>query len=316
MKIGYLGKSPVTFSYQAALSLGDLEAELKGYGTHREIYEAVRSRQVDRGILALENQLAGAVDESLHAIIQPILTQAKPLSECQNFVRISKEVAVPVELVLLNKTGKLEDVAVVMTHPVPMRQAQSTLDELFLRHAFTRETCASTDAAALAASNDPSIAAGSSTLAADTYGLKPIVLRDDPIHGDLYRLDDPIPGASYKNVTRFWVIEPFDSSTDGPFDPVPLEESDEIHKICLLFNLERDESGALAKSLQVFADAGINLANIYPLPRRDRSWEYTFVLEFEVPREAIRKVSEALDKLHRYADYTLLGVYPRYRLPE
>lgn len=303
MKTGYLGKHPVTFAYQASKNLEET-GDLVGHLTHGDIYESVRSGLVDQGILALENQLAGTVDESLHAIVQPILTQAKPLSESESLVRITRELAVPVELYLMNQSGKIEDIQVVQTHSIPMRQATASLDEIAEHHRFRREPCASTDAAAEAANDDPTVAAISSKLAPSHYQSLKIIRR----------IDDPIPGAEYQNVTRFWVIEGQPEGKHCVFDPAPLHASEEIHKICLLFNLERDESGALAKSLSVFADVQINLAHIYSLPRRDRSWEYTFVLEFEVPRPAIDSVEGALEHLHQFADYTLLGVYPRYRL--
>jgi prephenate dehydratase len=56
------------------------------------------------------------------------------------------------------------------------------------------------------------------------------------------------------------------------------------------------------------------LAIIYPLPRRDRSWEYTFVVEFEVAPDAAFRVNTALHRLRTVADSILLGVYPKYRL--
>jgi len=304
MKIGYLGKRPVTFSYQAAQQIPAKNPDFKGYPTHGDIYDAVASGEVDIGLLAIENQLAGTVDECLHAIVQPILTQNKALSESDTIVRITRELAVPVALYLMNQSGRVEDIKIVKTHPIPMRQAKGWLDRLRKSQSFLSETCASTDAAAEAASGDPSVAAISSQAAPTHYtSLKTID-----------RVDDPIPGAGYDNVTRFWVIERQRGQTDLRFDPHPLLESQKTHKICLLFNLERDESGGLAKSLSVFADEGINLAHIYSLPRRDRSWEYTFVLEFEAGQEMLGNVERALDKLHDYADYTLIGVYPKYHL--
>jgi prephenate dehydratase len=301
-RVAYLGSLPVTFSYQAALQLGD-DLELTGYPTHGDIYDAVRRGEVDCGVLAVENQLAGIVDETLHAVVQPVLPSSGALAESHTRVRIVREVAVPVELWLMNQSGRLEDVRVVKTHAIPMRQSKETLDALRSGHPFGFETCASTDAAAREASTDPTVAAISSKNAPAGY----------PNLKILQRVDDPVPGGGYFNVTRFWVIEPHDHGGVA-LNPVEVSTAEDVQKICLLFNLGRDEAGGLARSLSVFAEAGINLAIIYPLPRRDRSWEYTFVVEFEVAPDAAFRVNTALHRLRTVADSILLGVYPKYRL--
>ncbi len=298
MSIAYLGHQPVTFGYQAAQKL-ESSGPLIGYGSHPEVYEAVAKGEASVGLLALENQLAGIVDESTHAVIDPILTQAKPLSQCDPLVRIAREIAVPVELYLMNQSGRIADIRQVRTHPVPMRQCRANLDQLNLGVKFSRETSPSTDAAALAASEDPTIAAISSELAPSAY----------PNLHIIQRIDDAIPDANYHNVTRFWAIEKHPGG--AVFDPVHVAQTGLVHKICLLFNLERDEPGGLARSLNVFSAAGINLAMIFSLPRRDRSWEYTFVLEFEVEAAAVHRVDAALAQLGEFDEFTLLGVYPK-----
>jgi len=303
-KVAYLGSLPVTFSHQAALQLGG-DLELTGYPTHGDIYNAVRCGEVDCGVLAVENQLAGIVDETLHAVVQPVLPASGTLAQSHTHVRIVREVAVPVELWLMNQSGRLEDVRVIKTHPIPMRQCKETLDSLRAGHPFGLETCASTDAAAREASEHPVVAAISSRNAPSGYPNLKIIRQ----------VDDPVPGSGYRNVTRFWVIEPHPEG-GVPLNPTAVSVAEDTQKICLLFNLGRDEAGGLARSLAVFAEAGINLAIIYPLPRRDRSWEYTFVVEFEVAPEAAFRVNTALHRLRTVADSILLGVYPKYRLKD
>ena len=289
MKLGYLGRKPVTFGFEAARQIQG--AEFCGYGTHGEVYDAVRSGEVELGVLAVENQLAGAVEETLHAVVQPIV-EGEPVA-----VGIVQELQVPVELYLMNQSGNRDEIEVVMTHSIPMRQARKALEVLRKEHAVRLETCASTDAAAAAASANPKVAAIASKLAPEPYGLKMIE-----------RVDDPVPGGRYQNVTRFWVIE----RTDGArFDPETVRKSREAHKICLLFSLQRDEPGGLVTSLGVFSTAGINLAGLHALPRRDRSWEYTFVVEFDVRAEKAEVVEAALRMLAEGSDAKLLGVYPK-----
>lgn len=336
-RVAYLGKSKVTFSYQAAQKLGR-NCEFKGYPTHAEVYKAVKNGDADLGLLAIENQISGVVDESMHAVIDPILAQEKPsqenpLGESDNYVRIVREVAVPVALFAMNQSGDPKDIKKVMTHAAPMRQSHGWLERLKDGQNFEKETCSSTERAAQLANEDPSIAAISSELAPTEYkNLKIIGRTDDPIRNDL--------DEDYENATRFWVIERGSSPTSVNF-------GSKRNKVCLLFNLNRDEAGGLAKSLAVFSDAGINLAMIYSLPRRDKRWEYTFVLEFEAAvdsetaleieqtwkakltdslgqalgkalepalTKALKKALEhALEELKTKADYTVLGVFPSSR---
>lgn len=300
-KIGYLGGQPVTFSFQATKRFGDLYDPV-GFGTHGEIYDAVKNGEVHCGLLAVENQLAGIVDETLHAVVQPVLPTegSQMLEDSDTHVRIVREITVPVELFLLNQTGKLADIRVVKSHPIPLRQCKESLDVLRNNFTFTREGCASTDAAAQDAAENSDVAAISSRLAPSVYRKLEVVRR----------IDDSVPGGEYTNVTRFWMIERQEKRS-VVFDAEALAKEEEAHKICLLFNLGRDHAGGLARSLEVFAEDEINLANIYPLPRRDRSWEYTFVVEFEVQPDGAEAVEHALKQLRGLADYTLMGVYPR-----
>jgi len=291
VKVGYLGRKPVTFGYAAARQIPG--AEYDGFGTHGEVYDAVRTGEVDQGVLAVENQLAGCVDETLYAVVQPTVEGNG------THVGIVRELTVPVELYLMNRSGMKDDIRVVMTHAVPMRQAKRALDELRRNRSVRLETCASTDAAAAAASADPEVAAIASSLAPQVYGLRIIV-----------RVDDPVPGARFENVTRFWVIEKTDRVR---LEAEKLAQSPDVHKICLLFALERDEPGGLARGLNVFSKAGINLAGLHAIPRRDRSWEYTFVVEFEVQPQKAAAVGAALRELGEISDAKLLGVYPKAR---
>jgi len=298
-RIGYLGSRPVTFSHEVSLQLGDGHERI-GFPTHAEIYDAVRDGRVDLGILAVENQLAGVVDETLHAVVQPVLPASGALSGSHTRVRIIRELAVPVGLWLVNRTGRVEDIRVIKTHPIPMRQCKDTLAELRRVHPFSQETCASTDAAAEAAAGDPGVAAITGRAALTGY----------PELRAIRPVDDPVPGGAYRNVTRFWVIERHEKGGVA-VDAAALTRSASVHKFCVLFNLGRDAPGGLARSLTVFADANINLAIIYPLPRRDRSWEYTFVVEFESAPEAAWRVAEALEQLRAVADAIVLGIYPK-----
>ncbi|MEM0969353.1 MAG: prephenate dehydratase domain-containing protein, partial [Verrucomicrobiota bacterium] len=212
MNVGYLGRKPVTFGYEAATQMrGD---SYVGFGTHGEIYESVREGIVDVGVLAVENQLAGEVDESLHAVVQPIVDEADRLEGTRTHVKIVQELTVPVRLFLMNQSGKEEDVELVMTHAVPMRQAKGALDRLRGERPIRLETCASTDAAAAVASQRSEVAAISSQLALDVYGLT-----------SLGRVDDPVPGGQYHNVTRFWVIEKGDAAQWDEGTSLPGDEA-------------------------------------------------------------------------------------------
>ena len=152
MKVAYQG-IPGAFGHQAALAF------LPGYEPVPEpsfaaVVEAVVAGRAERGILPVENNEAGPVEE-----VRVLLADAE--------VEILAEALLPVRMQLLGLPGaRLEQIRTIVSHPVALRQCAKTLARL----GAESEEAANT-AIAAASLSDPARAALASAAAAEAYGL-------------------------------------------------------------------------------------------------------------------------------------------------
>src|SRR3954464_10149331 len=233
---------------------------------------AVRSGDADAALVPLENSVEGSVPATMDG-----LADGAPLV-------ITREVFLDVQFVLAVRPGtSLSDVRSVASHPHALAQTVGRLTELL--PALTPLPVSSTAGAAEAVAAGTYDAAVCAPIAAERYGLTPLVedLADNP-------------GA----VTRFVVVEPAGAL------PAPTGND----KTSLVAVVE-DRTGALLDVLREFAVRGISLTRIESRPIRERLWVYSFSLDCE-GHIAERRVGEALAALHRVSeDVRFLGSYPR-----
>jgi len=174
VRIAYQGL-PGAFGHQAALAFAPGYAPI-AEPSFAAVVAAVAGGRAERGILPIENNEAGPVDEA-RALL------------AGGTVEVIAEHALPVRMHLLGLPGaRLEEIRAVISHPVALRQFARTLDRLGL----AREEAANT-AIAAAQLRDPAKAVLASEAAAEAYGLV-ILLRD--VH------DRP------DNATRFALLAP------------------------------------------------------------------------------------------------------------
>jgi len=182
---------------------------------------------------------------------------------------------------LLSHAARLEDIAVVYSHPQALAQCYSWLSK-YVPHAEMKETF-STAVAAQMAQKDASSAAIAGEYAAKVYGL-PVCkqkIEDNP-----------------RNYTRFWVIGKASPGRTGH------------DKTSLMFSI-KDGVGALHDMLQPFAKNSINLSKIESRPFRKKPWEYIFFIDIEGHAED-RNVQAALEGVANAAQFMkILGSYPR-----
>ncbi len=101
------------------------------------------------------------------------------------------------------------------------------------------------------------------------------------------------------NTTRFLVIGR---------DPPPPSGNDLTSAV---FSVRKDESGALHRLLEPFAEHGVNLTAIQSRPMKGRSFEYLFLLDIEGHRGEAA-VARALAEASARAFWSkLLGSFPR-----
>ena len=233
---------------------------------------AVRTGDVDAALVPMENSVEGSVPATMDG-----LADGEPLV-------ISREVFLDVMFVLAVRPGtELSGVRSVASHPHALAQTAARLAELL--PGVVPLPVSSTAGAAEAVAAGEYDAAVCAPIAAERYGLAPLVedIADNR-------------GA----VTRFVIVEPAGAL------PAPTGND----KTSLVAVVE-DRTGALLDVLREFAVRDISLTRIESRPIRDRKWVYSFSLDCE-GHVADRRVGEALAALHRVCeDVRFLGSYPR-----
>lgn len=152
MSVAYHGV-PGAFSHEACLTFVP-EQEPVGLASFADVIRAVESGEAEFGILPLENNNVGGVDE-----VRQLLSRS-PL-------KIVAEHRLPIRIHLLGLPGSsMEQVRTAVSHPMALKQCKDTLDKLGLQP----EAASSTSVAAQTLT-DPTKAVLASEAAAEAYGL-------------------------------------------------------------------------------------------------------------------------------------------------
>jgi prephenate dehydratase len=152
MTVAYHGV-PGAFSHEACLNFVPDE-EPVGLPSFADVIHAVENGEADYGVLPLENNNAGGVDE-----VRQLLASS-PL-------KIVAEHRLPIRIHLLGLPGStLDQIQTGVSHPMAIKQCRETLQSLGLR----AEEAPSTSVAAQTLS-EPTKAALASEAAAQAYGL-------------------------------------------------------------------------------------------------------------------------------------------------
>ncbi|MDO5735005.1 MAG: prephenate dehydratase [Propionibacteriaceae bacterium] len=270
--LGYFGPAG-TFTHQALLSVTDEES--MPLPSVAQALDAVRTGQVDRAVVPIENSVEGGVSATLDELIA-----GDPLV-------IVGEIVIPVTFGLYTRPGtSLADVRHVLTHGHALAQVR---DWLARELPDAVVTAAGSTAGAAQEVADPASrhdAAICARVAGEIYGLDEVA----------YGIEDN-PGA----VTRFVIV--------GLPGPVPTRTGTD--KTTLVAYMHMDRSGALLEILEQFAVRGVNLTRIESRPTKTFLGSYCFAIDAEGHLHD-RRVSEALLGLHRICrDVIFLGSYAR-----
>ncbi|HZY64532.1 MAG TPA: prephenate dehydratase [Rubrobacteraceae bacterium] len=266
LKVAYLGPE-TTFTHEAARRSFGTSVELEPQTTVSEVFARVERGEAEHGVVPVENSMEGAVTHTLDELMN------SPLKICG-------EVYLPISQNLLSKSGSLEEVRSVCSHPMALAQAAT-----WLRHELpgvSLEEVESTGEAARRAAEEPRVAAVGSTLAAESHGLN-VLARN---------IQD-----ARTNATRFIVLGRNWAGRTGR------------DKTSVVFSV-KDRPGVLKDALSAFSDEGINLTRIESRPSRKRAWTYVFFADFKGHPEEDR-VQRALEALEEHCPYvSLIGAYP------
>lgn len=240
--------------------------------TFGDVFAAVEQKRADRGIIPIDNSLAGSIHHNYDLLLAHAL-------------HIVGEIHLRIEHALMcHRAASMRTLRRVRSHPMALDQCSAFLSRFpsLQREAYFDTAGA---AASIAQTQDLETAAIAGEYAATLYGLK--VLRRN-IENRLH------------NFTRFLVLS---RSPGQPKRGVRAKTS-------IVFIPTTNETGILFRSLGVFYVRNIDLLKIESRPDPDAPFEYMFYLDLEGSPSS-RHVAEALEHLQELTKmFRLLGVYP------
>ncbi|MCW8858680.1 MAG: prephenate dehydratase [Deltaproteobacteria bacterium] len=266
MQVAFLGPQS-TFTHMAAMEQFGLSAQLVPLKSIPAVFEEVERGRAHYGVVPVENSTEGVVNHTLDMFIA---------SELQVIAEIMLEISHN----LLSKTGNIEQISKIVSHPQPLAQCRHWLETNMSETPLL--DVASTAAAAQMAAEDESVAAIASHAAAVQYNLQVVKAKIE---------DNP------HNFTRFLVI--------GRKTP----EKSGADKTSIMFSV-KDEAGILYRMLEPFSKRQINLAKIESRPMKQKAWEYIFFLDL-VGHIEDDKIRAAIEELRQHCHFLkVLGSYP------
>ena len=270
--LGYFGPAG-TFTHQALLSITDEEAI--ALPSVAQALDAVRSGEVDRAVVPIENSVEGGVSATLDA-----LASGEPLV-------VVGEVLVPITFVLAAPARRdLTDLRAVGTHSHAWAQVRAWMDAHAPQAGYVPTLSTAGAAAALGEGHAAFDAAVCAPVAAQIHGLE--VLASDI-------------GDNASAVTRFVLVS----------RPGRLPEPTGADKTTFVLFQRANRAGGLLELLEQLAARGINMTRLESRPTKSSMGDYCFSVDVE-GHVLDERVGEALMGLKRIcADVVFLGSYPR-----
>jgi chorismate mutase / prephenate dehydratase len=279
LRVAYQGTEGA-YGHQAAcqhFGVARQPVALKGYGTLRQMLDAVLEGHADRGVLPIENTTTGSVYEAYDLLLRLNLS-------------IVGEEIVEVRHCLVGVADvPLDSIRRVHSHAQALAQCTEFLNALPASEQVTAATTAEA-ARHVRELADPAQAAIASEEAAAQFDLH--VLRRDVANQPL-------------NYTRFVVV------AAAPVDCDPRIAA----KVSLVL-ATRHEHGALARCLDIIAEEGLSLTKLESRPRPGSPWEYVFYVDIEGHLGEPRMQAALTALAARTLFVKVLGCYPARDLPK
>lgn len=205
-----------------------------------EVFEDLDLDRVEMIVVALANSLVGPIGEVYDLI-----------RKYHFYINDSYNLAIEHCLIGLTKGLRLEDIELVMSHPMALWQCQNWLSKNL---GWARRVEFTDTAAAVQQIDSTSQVAIGSKLAAEIY--------------DKQVIANSIQDNS-KNFTRFVLLKKtIDINPD--------------HKRVSMVLITQNNPGSLYQALGAFASQGINLTSLVSRPIPDQIWRYQFYIDLEV----------------------------------
>ncbi len=249
---------------------GEGNVEIVPRNTFKDLFKALKERQVDYGITAIENSLAGSILPNYSLLLE---SNMKVIGEI--YLRIKQNlVALPGQA--------LSDIKEVFSHPMAILQCQGFFDEYpDIKLIDSIDTALS--AKKIAEENLTGIAAIASDLAARKYRLEIVAEEIE---------------TNKKNYTRFLILQ---DKNGSPFTDT------HINKSSVSFALAH-QTGTLSKILSIFSFHEINLSKIQSMPIIGKDWEYQFYVDLEISdyeryKHALAAIAPFTSDIHILGEY-------------
>jgi chorismate mutase/prephenate dehydratase len=289
LTIAYLGPEQ-TNTHVAAQKRFGKRCRYHHAPTVDEVFHLVERRQVDYGVVPIENSLEGAVTRTLDRFIDFVDTPVRIQGEIERSVR---------HYLILRRGLTLKNVKSVYSHPQALAQCAAWLARN-LPSAIQQETASTAEAVQRVLG----VESGWRRLGEleKAHGLKPVgrvleiaaIARKELARGPLRAI--PI-SEERENRTRFLIL--------GLSEPNRRSHS----KTSLLFSV-KDKPGALHDALVAFKRNRINMIKIESRPSKRKAWEYLFFVDIE-GHVSEPRVKRALHALKRSTSFLrVLGSYP------
>jgi len=261
------------YSEQAALEVLGSEIELVPCDTFDQVFALVEAGECDRGVVPLENSLAGSIHRNYDLLLRHDLYIVG-----EHNLRIS-------HCLIAHPGVEIGEVRRVYSHPQALAQCEGSLAALGdVQVIAAPDTAGSVRFIKEQGLRDAAAIAGHR--AAELYGMQ--ILRSE-------LEDEPT------NYTRFVVL-----------GKEPLAECDAECKTSLAF-AGQNEPGLLFRCLSAFALRDIDLTKIESRPIRGVPWQYVFYLDFagSLSEERCRRAVDHLNEMATFM--RVFGSYPRAR---
>ena len=271
--VGYLGPAG-TFTEQAIYSQPDLASmNHRPINSIIDVLQAVESREVDLGLVAIENMIEGSVTATLDALA------------FDTDLFIQREIVIDVNLNLLARRGVTpESVERIRSYPVAHAQCREYLAKHLPNAVFEASNSTADAARSLADSHDRITAAIAPLRSADVYGLE-VLAADIADHAE--------------NQTRFVLV-----GADIVAAPTGHD------KTSMVIYQRSDVPGSLIGILGEFAARAINLTSLQSRPTKASLGQYCFLIDCE-GHIADEVVADALRNLKmKTTRVKFLGSYP------
>jgi chorismate mutase/prephenate dehydratase len=266
LRIGYFGPR-ASFTNIAAENQFGVSVDYEPHALQADVFREVEHGRCDYGVVPVANSTMGVVIATLD------LFAASPLQICA-------EIHQPIAHTLVSRS-KLASVGRLYSHQQAFAQCRDWL--LANLPGVEQITVSNTAEAARMAAEEDGVAAVSSRLAADVYGL-------DVLAENIQDRAD--------NMTRFLVI--------GRHAVKPTGDD----KTSLRFTIP-NRPGALVRVLGEFGKRKIDLTKVESRPSPERSWDYVFYVDVagHVDVEPLLSAIPGIDTVCQ--SFKVLGSYPR-----